>query len=102
MAGEQYLTWTVATPAWFDYQPESDGTVRGRAGSATDVFTPLAGVQGVGVGGLRLTEVTPPMADGLPALSNSHGYRTFRLSEPTAVAPHGFILNRLVLAESDE
>lgn len=102
IAGEEYLSWTVATPVWLDYQPESDGTVRGRTRSATDTFTPLAGIQGVGQGGLRLTEVTPPIAEGLPALSSSHRYRTFRLSEPTAVAPHGFIVNRLVLAESDE
>lgn len=98
---ERYLAWTVAVPAELGYLPMGGGAFGGLAGHALDRFEPGTRIGNADWGGLRLVEVVPALAEGLAPLSSFHRYRTFRLSEPVAAAPQGFILNRLSLIEGD-
>lgn len=97
--GARYLAWTVATPARFDYRSTAAGAIRGGTAAAADVFAPALDVQGSGLPGVSLLEVLPALAEGLPAISPTHRYRTFRLSEPVGSRPSAFILNRVKRGE---
>jgi hypothetical protein len=99
--GVPHFALTVATLARLDYVPGPEGDLRALSGPTMDMFAPRSAGLGPTTGGLRLIEVIPAVADGLPPLSPFHRYRTFRLSQSVAEAVQGYVHNQVHVETSD-
>jgi hypothetical protein len=97
-----FLSVTFAAPARLAYAAGPGGSlVASVDGVASDRFEVSLDLEGGSADGLGFVEVVPPLSAGLPPLSSSHGYRTFRLSEPVSGLPRAFVTNRVVVEDED-
>ncbi|MBN8459724.1 MAG: hypothetical protein J0M04_17985 [Verrucomicrobia bacterium] len=94
--GSRHITLTLAVREGAVFVPAGSG---GLQAEVDGVRYTIEGSLDLRTFDSPVQEVTPALADGLPALDQGWKYRSFRLAVPISTAPRGFILRKVGAAD---